>query len=90
MSNPGVSSKGALRLHAPGRSADRGARPVLAFPWDPFDPDGPLPDLSCLFSDMFRAGMADGSVRHIPKATSEATLRSAITRNGGEKINWDR
>jgi hypothetical protein len=54
----------------------------------PFDPDGPLPDLRGLFSDIFRAGMADGSVRYIPTTTSEATLRAAITRNGGDKPDW--
>ena len=53
-----------------------------------FDPDGPLPDMTCLFSDMFRACMADGSVRHVPKETSEATLRAAITRNGREPPHW--
>jgi hypothetical protein len=55
----------------------------------PFDPDGPLPDLRSLFSDMFRAGLADGGVRHVPLETSERTLRSAITRNGGEEIVWE-
>jgi hypothetical protein len=54
----------------------------------PFDPDGPLPDLRCLFSDMFRAGMADGSMTFVSKKTKEATLRAAITRNGGEKFDF--
>jgi hypothetical protein len=54
-----------------------------------FDPGGPLPDLTGLFSDILRVGMADGGVRHIPKGTSETTIRSAITRNGGETLTWD-
>ena len=54
----------------------------------PFDPDGPLPDLHGLFHDMFRAGMADGSVRHVTVDTDETTLRGAITRHGGEILNW--
>lgn len=53
-----------------------------------FDPNGPLPDLRCLFSDMFRAGFADGSMAFIPKAAREATLRAAITRNGGEEFSF--
>jgi hypothetical protein len=47
-----------------------------------YDPDGPLPELDCIFTDGFRAAMADGSVRSISKQASEATLRAAITRNG--------
>jgi hypothetical protein len=53
-----------------------------------YDPDGPLPDLRSFFKDMFRAGMADGSVRHVPLGTPESTLRAAIIRNGGEHIDW--
>jgi hypothetical protein len=52
----------------------------------PFDPDGPLPDLRGPFRDGFRAGLADGSMRWVKKGTSEAALRAAITRNGGEQI----
>jgi hypothetical protein len=55
----------------------------------PFDPDGPLPDLRCLFSDMFRVCMADGSVWHVPKGAKETALRAAITRDGGEKFDFD-
>ena len=32
-----------------------------------YDPDGPLPDLRCLFSDMFRVGFADGSTTAIQR-----------------------
>jgi hypothetical protein len=55
-----------------------------------FEPDGPLPDLCCLFRDGFRATMADASVHYIKKTTTEATLRALITRNGGEvlKEEW--
>src|SRR5262249_25160506 len=56
-------------------------------PWSkpdelPYDPDGPLPQLRCLFRDGFRAGFADGSVDWFPKGTDEAILRALITRNG--------
>lgn len=42
-----------------------------------------------LFHDGFRAAMADGSVRFVRKTVSEARLRAAITRNGGESVGWD-
>jgi hypothetical protein len=51
-----------------------------------YDPDGPLPNLRCLFSDGFRARMGDGSGRFVSKKASEASLRAAITRNGGERL----
>jgi hypothetical protein len=54
-----------------------------------YDPDGPLPDLRCLFKNGFRAGMGDGAVRWITKDMSEATLRAAITRNGGDTLGPD-
>jgi hypothetical protein len=54
-----------------------------------YDPDGALPALRCLFNDGFRAGMGDGSMRFVKKTTSEATLRAAITRNGGELLDPD-
>jgi hypothetical protein len=69
-----------------------GGEPV---PWTkpeelPFDPYGPLPELFSLFKGGYRAGMADGSMRFIQKDISEATLRAAITRNGGDDLgpNW--
>ena len=49
-----------------------------------YDPDGPLPDLRPLFRDGFRARLADGSGRFIPRETGEETLRALITRNGGD------
>jgi hypothetical protein len=54
-----------------------------------YTPDGPLPKLPCLFRDGFRVGLADGSMRWFRNGTSEAPLRSAITRNGGEGIGLD-
>ena len=63
-----------------------------AVPWTkpedlPYHPDRPLPKLGGLFPGTFRAAFADGSVRTVPQDTDEATLRAAITRNGGEK--WE-
>jgi hypothetical protein len=54
-----------------------------------FDPTGPLPDLRCLFKDGFRACMADCARRWVRKDISEATLRAAITRNGGDTLGPD-
>jgi len=51
--------------------------------------DRPLPILATVFKDSFRVALADGSVRFLKKETSDATLRSLITRNGGEKLEWD-
>jgi hypothetical protein len=53
-----------------------------------YDPGQPVV-LRGLFSDMFRAGMCDGSSRRVPYTTSEAQLRAAITRNGDEKVTLD-
>jgi len=53
-----------------------------------FGPDSSL-ELRCIFRDGFRVGMADGSVRFIPKEIDRAKLRAAITRNGGETIGLD-
>lgn len=55
----------------------------------PFDPDGPLPDLSGPFRDIIRICLADCSRRHISRSLSEATLRAAITRNGHDKLGND-
>jgi hypothetical protein len=54
-----------------------------------YDPDGPLPDLTGIFSDGIRAGMGDGSTRSFGKKTNERTWRAAITRNGGDKLGPD-
>ncbi len=52
----------------------------------PYDADAPLPRLDRLFHDGFRIALADGSVRYVHKDIGEATLRAAITRNGGETL----
>jgi hypothetical protein len=62
-----------------------------------FDPAGPLPRLGGVFqgkatfwfvgserSDGWSAAFADGSVRFVPRAVSEQTVRAAFTRAGGE------
>ncbi len=54
-----------------------------------YDPEGPLPELTCIFRDGFRAAWADGSTAWVPKTASEASLRAAITRNGGESSRRD-
>jgi hypothetical protein len=54
-----------------------------------FDPNGPLPDLPSIFRDGFRASMAGSSVRFVRKGTSEAALRAAVARNGGEWLGLD-
>jgi hypothetical protein len=57
-----------------------------------YDPDGPLPELTCLFRDGFRAAQVSPSVTFIDKSTSEPELRAAITRyhplNTVKRVNW--
>jgi hypothetical protein len=68
----------------------------------PYDPDGPLPPLGGVFtgksrfslfgpnrSPGFHVAMGDGSVRFLGPRVSEATLRAAITRNGGDQLGDD-
>lgn len=55
----------------------------------PFDPQGPLPDLRCLFKDGFRACAVDGMRRWIRNGVSETTLRAVITRNGHDAPGAD-
>lgn len=65
-----------------------------------YDPNGPLPPLGAGFGKPshflcyevgrrpgFNAGFADGSARFILQPTDEHTIRSLITRNGGETID---
>ncbi|HEX4612391.1 MAG TPA: DUF1559 domain-containing protein [Urbifossiella sp.] len=54
----------------------------------PYDGKMPLPQLGAKGGDGFLAGMVDGSVRFVPAKTDEATLRAAITRDGGEVFNF--
>jgi RNA polymerase sigma factor (sigma-70 family) len=49
--------------------------------------DEPLPELGGLFRDVFQAAFADGAVHTLTKKYDEATLRAAITSNGGEPID---
>jgi hypothetical protein len=67
-----------------------------AVPWTkpedvPFDPDPtkPPPKLGGHFRDGFNVGMCDGSTRFLRKTISDATLRAAITRDGGEVLGPD-
>jgi hypothetical protein len=54
-----------------------------------YDPDGPLPGLKGLFNDGFRGCLADCSRLFVRTETSEASLRAAITRNGGDRPGSD-
>jgi hypothetical protein len=55
-----------------------------------FDPDKPLPKMTSMYSSgIFSAALCDGSVRGISPAITKATLKAAITRNGGEVLGAD-
>jgi hypothetical protein len=54
-----------------------------------YEADQPLPDLRGIFRDGFRARMVDRSSRWVRRGTGEATLRAAITRNGGDSLGPD-
>ena len=67
-----------------------------AIPWTkpediPIDPDfqAPLPELRGPYPDLFIALFADGSVRSIKKSIDPNTLKSLITRAGGEVITME-
>jgi hypothetical protein len=66
-----------------------------AVPWTkpedlPYDANKPLPKLGLAgVKSYFLASMCDGSVRTISRSITEQTLRSAITRNGGEVLGPD-
>jgi hypothetical protein len=68
----------------------------------PYDPDGPMPPLGGVFTGKsrfslfgpnrtpgFHVAMGDASVRFVHAPVSEATLRAAITRNGGDRLGDD-
>jgi hypothetical protein len=60
-------------------------------PWSkpddlPFDPAKPLPKLG-FREEGSSAAYCDGSVRLVPRSTSEQKLKALITRNGGEVID---
>ncbi len=97
---PGAAFEGREGLRLPDDFPDGTSNTILIVeagapvPWTKpeeleYRTDGPLPDLRCLFRDGFRVGLADGSMRWLGKGTSEATLRAAITRNGGDRIGAD-
>jgi len=67
-----------------------------------YEPDQPLPPLGGVFtgrgrfslfgpnrSPGFHVALGDGSVRFVGPQVSEATLRAAITRNGGDRLGDD-
>ncbi len=54
-----------------------------------FEPNGPLPALGHPKRDTFSAVFADGSVRQIKKTVNQTTLKSLITRAGGEAVGMD-
>jgi hypothetical protein len=55
-----------------------------------FDPDKALPKMASMYgSGIFNAALCDGSVRAISLNITEATLKAAITRNGGEVLGAD-
>jgi RNA polymerase sigma-70 factor (ECF subfamily) len=66
-----------------------------AVPWTKpaelrYAPDRPPPALGGMFVGGFNAAFADGSVRFIKDTIDVKTLRALITRNGGEKIDFDK
>jgi hypothetical protein len=98
---PGTAFEGQKGLQLPGDFRDGTSSTILiveagsAVPWTkpadvPYSPDSPIPPLGTLSPLYFLVAMADGSVRTVDKQRlSEATLRAAITRNGGEILGPD-
>jgi Protein of unknown function (DUF1559)/Domain of unknown function (DUF4190) len=67
---------------------------AMAAPWTKpdeldFDPNQPPPPLGGHFPSGAAVGMANGSVRQIPKTVSSQTLKAAITRSGGDVLGPD-
>src|SRR5262249_11044945 len=67
-----------------------------AVPWTKpedvrYEPKKKLPKLGGIYRDGFYVGMADGSYHFVRGTVSEATLRAALTRAGGEVLgnDWD-
>jgi hypothetical protein len=50
----------------------------------PYDPHGPLPDLTGLFEDGVRVCMVDGELRFVTKETREELIRRAIVPDDGD------
>jgi RNA polymerase sigma factor (sigma-70 family) len=64
-----------------------------AVPWTKpedlvYDPDEPLPQLWGPSKDALQAAFADGAVHNIKRNVDEAVLRTAITRNQGEVLDF--
>jgi serine/threonine protein kinase len=64
-----------------------------AVPWTKpedivYDPAKPLPKLGGVFKEGTAAGLGSGSVRFLTRNIDEETIRSLITRNGGEPVEW--
>jgi hypothetical protein len=55
----------------------------------PYHADQPLPKLGGLHRNRFFVALVDGTVRSVSNKTSEATIRAAITPNGGEIMGPD-
>ncbi len=53
-------------------------------------PDRPLPKLGGLSKIGFLGAFADGSVRLFSRELGDDTIRSLITRNGGEPVEWSK
>jgi RNA polymerase sigma factor (sigma-70 family) len=65
-----------------------------AVPWTKpadllYDTKKPLPKLGGLFPNGFHAAIADGSVQWFKKKFDAAQMHSAITRNGGDIVDFD-
>ena len=65
-----------------------------AIPWTqpddpPFDRDGPLPQFGSGHSGGFHVIFADGVARFIKSSIESQTLKSLLTRDGGEVISGD-
>jgi hypothetical protein len=96
----GTAFEGREGLHLPGDFPDGTSNTILvveageAVPWTKpkdllYAADRPLPFLGGISKNDFRVTMADASARTISKETSEATIRAAITRNGGDELGPD-
>jgi hypothetical protein len=53
-----------------------------------YDPKQPVPALGGLFPDGFNAAMADGAIHFLRVPIEDRILRTLITRNDGQSIDW--
>ncbi len=66
-----------------------------AVPWTkpadvPYDPKKELPRFGGQFPDGFHIAMGDASVLWVGRGFDPATFRAAISRNGGEKVDFEK